>query len=664
MSVLMPSRYKYTPPQAVDRNRERIVRATQVLEAFATGFCLRSIKVSLVKDTSAPAFSSSASIWLDENKIGDLTVPANVASLKGLTLHEIAHILLTPREGSELRQWVVESNLFRSFNALEDQRIESFMVAMFPPVQHWLNYTVSKHLLDNKKTLDRAFPLIRGRKYLPVEIRRAIRDAYINQQDVQELSDIIDTYRTLNLASLDEQEQAKALIERFDALVKNLPASDDDPIIVRPTKKGEQGQPLDPDKEYIFEDSDDEYDDDDSDGGTDGDGSDTDGDDGDATDGGSDGADGDAGDSTDGGSASNNPAQPSEGTKGGWDSMPDPNGHEHRDTELESDAGSRPWNKKKQESASAKVDNEPFEDETNLPVTAEGTNLSEVLENLLEDSVIDVMERMASQITEDIDLYSGDVLLEGEELPEPPRANTRDAVPDGKVVTASEAFGAELFRLRGEYDPAWARRTDSGNVNAIRWERGCDWDEAFDRFEMGREDATDIECVVLLDTSYSMNGENLVNANQSMWAIKNALDTINASTTVITFSDKHLLMYGAEEYAGDTYRAMDSNGGTNPLKAIQYAKSVLASSTRAVKLFIVITDGQWDDSEKSEELITSLREAGVLTALAYISNYSGVRLDRIDAHQCEIATNISDTSALFDMAQSLVEVALFRNLTH
>jgi uncharacterized protein YegL len=271
---------------------------------------------------------------------------------------------------------------------------------------------------------------------------------------------------------------------------------------------------------------------------------------------------------------------------------------------------------------------------------------------------------MASQIAEDIGLYSGDVLLDGEDVPTPPIATTRDAVPATSVVTASEAFGAELFRLRGEYDPAWARRTDSGNVNAIRWERGCDWDEAFDRFEMGREDATDIECVVLLDTSYSMSGDSLTNASQSMWAIKNALDTINASTTVVTFSDRHRLMYGAEEYAGDTYRSVNADGGTDPFKAIQYAKSVLARSTRAVKLFIVITDGAWGSAEKSEELITSLREAGVLTALAYISSSYERRLDRIDAHQCEIATNITNTSALFDMAQSLVEVALFRNLTH
>jgi len=622
MTVLVPK--SYAKPVA-DRQHERAVRSAQVLESYAVGLTLRSVKVKLVSGSGAPAFSSSDHIWIDEAQLADLTTVAGVASLKGLTLHEIAHILLTPREGNQLRQWVTDNKVFQAFNALEDQRIETLLSAQYPPIKDWLTYTIGQYLLKDPSTLDRAFPLIRGRKYLSADIRRMVKDAYINQHDVAELSDLIDTYRLLNLTRFADQEKAKDIIERYNALVNNLP----------PVQQGE--------------------------------------------------GEGEGGTSTEGGCG-----------KGGWSSMPDPNGHTERgDGGQETNSSSQPLKPKEQDKAIEKAKAEEPEDLSDQPEPTEdegsdggagtagdsgdktdqpaeptppangagnGESLRNNIEDLLKDVVNEVLERLEDQIATDIGLYSGDVLLEGEKMPEPDRfdaSRVEERSPRSDIVVASDEFASELLKLRASQDPAWVRRTPFGKVNPLRWERGCEIDEAFDRMKSGQADATDIECVILLDVSDSMHSE-VDNAYQSMWAIKNALDSVSASTTVVAYGYRSNLLYGADEVAGVTYRLTDTQGGTNPFKSVQYAHSVLANSKRAIRILINITDGQWSDSEKCDEAILDIRDGGVLTALAYIG-WSG---KEIDNHNCEIGVHLANASDLFVLGQHLVEVGIERNLVH
>jgi hypothetical protein len=602
MSTLLETRtYE---KRTVDVQHERAKRATQVLSSFATGLCLRSVKVSLVKGSGAPAFSSASEIWLDEDQLADLTTTAGVASLKGLTLHEIAHLLLTPRMGSDLREWVVENNLHPAFNALEDQRIETLLSAQFPPIKDWLSYTIAQYLLKSEG-IDRAFPLIRGRKYLTAEVRRAVRDAYIDQHNVQELSDIIDAYRLLNLARIADCEIAKPLIERYNELVSSLP-----PVG----------------------------------GGTD--------------------ANGDE----------------QEIGEGGWASVPDPNGHGERSQhEHPTSVSSQPMKPKQQDKAVERAKSEPVVDEADLPPTnsdksdkpdnsadsgnsAGSQDAEQVARDLLEDLVEQTLEALADQIDNDISVYSGQVLLEGEAVPAPNKPTVhKDLSIDADIVHASDQFGYELERLRADFRPAWVRRVSHGRVNGLRWERGCEIDEAFDRFKSGEASATDIECVILLDASGSMDSE-AERAYKSMWAIKNALDSVDASTTVVVYGSRSYTLYEANEPAGGTAKYAGTLGGTTPLRGVQYAKSVLANSKRAIKLFINITDGEWEDAEACDNAIRDIREGGVLTALGYVQT-SRWHTPEFNNHGCEIGVSLTNASDLFRLGQHLVEVGIQRNLT-
>lgn len=618
-----------------DRQHERAVRSAQVLESFASGFTLRPVSVKLVQGAPAPAFSSSNRIWFDESQLADLTTAIGVTSLKGLTIHEIAHILLTPRSGSDLMEWLMETDFKRSWNALEDQRIESALLVTYPSIKPWLEATMDEYLLKTPEQWALSFPLIHGRKYLDAKVRLLVREVFVNQQDVAELSSIIDQYRTLNMAEEADVETAKVLIERYHELTKDLRLPNpnghngrsinehETNVKSRPWSKDKQkeasdkvGEESEDDEDFdwsdLFDDED-EPDEDDSDGGE-----------GDSDEGDSD--DEDEGDSEDGDSTSSDQSSDSDsGSKG--------------DLKDDSTGGGKGG--------------------------STGSPEAKALQKLLEQNLEETLESLADKIANDIDLYNGDVLLEGEAVPEPERYEHERILPvSAKSAEGADAFGFSLQQLRAEQAPAWARRTTSGRINPARWEAGCAIEEAFDRWEEGHEDATDIECVVLLDVSGSMSDMD-VKAHESMWAIKSALDSIQASTSVIAYSDGSYdsrILYSAHEQVGSDMRFIGSLYGTDPYKSLQYARFLLANSSRAIKLLIVITDGQWFGKvEESEETINDIRNGGVITTLAYLSSYSQTE---VNAHGCEIVCHVTDPADLFDLGQAIVEVGINRQLTH
>lgn len=582
--------------------------------------------------------------------MSDLSTKEGVASLKGLTLHEIAHILLSPRTGSELRTWLADNDLHKAWNALEDQRIESQIIASYPSTRDWFEATMNEYLLGSLEAIRVAFPLIHGRKYLSADIRSLVKHSYQNQQDVAELSSIIDEYRTLDLTNFDDIETAKSLVERYHALTKDVrmenPHGHDHrsesehetnanskPWTRKQQKsasdkvKNEQPETEPEDDGSLYDDFDfdepetDEPDSDDED---------------------SDGT-GDSDDSSE--------------ESGAGDQQSD----EPESGDQQGDGDSR--------SSDGDVSETPSDSSnTGKGAGADDGALKDALEDLLTKRQEETLERLGDKIQNDINLYSGNALFEGEVVPEPKRYERPRELPVSReAVEASEKFAYELKALRAKHDPAWNRRVASGRINPVRWEQGCEIEEAFDRFDMGREDVTDIEAVILLDVSGSM-GNDEVPAHESMWALKHALDGVQASTSVVAYSDgshSAYTLYSSDEEAGARMNFIPNLYGTDPTKALQYAQGVLANSTRAIRLLIVITDGEWNSNglEASEEIIRNLRDAGVLTSLAWLCSYD-VNLSSKNLHNAEVVSHVRNASDLFHLGRSIVEVGINRQLVH
>lgn len=658
----------FTVRQAeVDRNAERKARMAQVVEQFATRLTMRPIRCRVAETGRAPAWSTSNTISFNGSNIGDLLDPKVVTATRGLALHEVCHILFTPRTGSDIMQWVLQTKLGRAFNALEDQRIETLMVGRFgSTVTDWFTYMVAEHLLDSPEAVAYAFPLLRGRKYLPVELRRHVRDLYVNQQDVAELSAIIDEYRLLLFPQ--DTERAKELIERYDQLVKQAgepeggngkgeqgegePSGEgrgwsrmNDPHAKReasehestakskplsskeqerakqnaearqeqdeaehePTTNNAEPEPFE-DDEFDFGDGDSDWEDEAEDEPADSNGgqpSDSDG----------EPSDSEAEDD-----------QPANGDGGSESDQPAPASDSHTDS----------------------------------PSNSAGTSGEASLTDLLENITDSIVERLADQLADDIKKFNGDVALEGERVGAPALAQHRTASVSDMAMRASKSFGIELERLRSDFDPAWERRTSSGRINAQRYMTGADLDEVFDRWDEGRDDAVDIEAVILLDTSGSMQSE-ATTAYESMWALKRALDKVGAGCTVVTFSYGAKLLYSNTETASNTMKFAGVGGGTSPLEALKYSTKVLADSSRKVKLLFTITDGEWSDTKDCDKLVKRLRDGGVLTALAYISSWDGESA-KDKHHNAEVFSHVRSSADLFSLGRQLVKVATQRNL--
>jgi Mg-chelatase subunit ChlD len=694
-----------------DRTQERHARASQVAEKYAVIMAERAIRarVTPAGTHKAPAWSTSNTITFNADKLGDLTTPMQVASFKGLQVHELCHILFTPRNGSAIVRWVQGEGYWRYFNMLEDQRIETLWTAIYPSTTPWLKATIYQYLLSDSADWTMQYALVAGRKFVNPRIRRTLRDMFVRQDLVGELKSIIDTYRTLVFTNPADVETAKPLIKRYAEIMGEVGVTPEPPTggeggegetpeggcqigtcsggeyeptpTGRPLKRSEQEkakdkaqnapvtdeddvEPLEDKDDADLTDDDFDFGDDDfDDSGDDTEGSDSGDDetDGDDTDGGSGDDSGDDEDDTEGddsGEGEGEPITEHEGETEGEGEGEGTEGDDDSDTETEGETEGEPT------------------DPDNVGGTGTGAGKEDApasppvsAQDLLKDALDNLLDIYGEQLADDIARISGELQLVGNRAEAPRDANWTTGSTTAEARKGAYEFGRALEQLKVQYDPNWETEVEAGRLNIDRFmQEDVDLSEAFDRWDMGREDAVDIECVILLDKSGSM-GSQIGMAYQSMWGIKSALDKVDASCTVLTFGSNAEVLYHATDKATNDLRNGGVGGGTDPLHALKYAQDVLANSARAVKLAIFITDGEWSKAEQCDEVIKTLREGGVLTALAYIptSVYEADLLASnparlVNAHQAEATSVITSADKLFGLGRMLVDVAIGKNL--
>jgi len=623
--------------KAEEAKRQRIERFTGFFSRVNSAFTFRPVTVTVESSPiKAPAWSGASDVHFNANEIGELDTAESIASIKGLDLHEVSHILYTSREGSDLVSSVIDKKMWTAFNALEDQRIESFFTAKYPSTIAWFSAMILTHFKSNPEVFENSYPLLCGRRYLPVEIRRESRALYPHQDKVDEFKAIINEYRTLVFPT--DTDRGLELIEQYYNLL--------------PKSEGGNG---DETGETKYK-------------------------------------------------AVNGDAEGGRPVK-----VIDPCGHGSRPNEgIESTPTSRPVPPRQQEKERDRAGSKPEDLDDDLPeIKAEdidwsdfddqgddqgdksdetsnsdggesgdaevtppegestaGADASEMISTMLEEILSE--SGIAQEINDILRVISGQPTLTSNNSQEPERARYSEISPDSVTVDASRSFGRELERLRASFDPAWDRYENSGRLSVGRYMRGDDFDTIFDQWNEGREDATDIECVIAIDHSGSMSGSKIANANRAMYAIKRALDRIDASTTVIAFSDETHLLYRASEKANSQIRDSFSGGGTTPDEAIKYATKLLAESARKIKIFFVITDGEWyGDQTTNEDAIKRMGQSGVLTAFAYIPEKNEeVVLTAEKAHNCEIGAVVANPFDLITMARAIVKYAISRRLTN
>jgi hypothetical protein len=542
-----------------------------------------------IQRTSTAQMTSPA--WSDDNKInlvhttesGSVIAMDNLVRLKGLLIHELSHVLYTPRSRTVLAQWVRANNLWNAFNILEDNRIENMMVASMSGVTPWLTHAVTKELLSDHSSTSQALPLVWGRKYLSSQIRQRALVEWPHG-DGRQMASVIDKYIKLNLADTKTNDEAKKLIREFSSLMQTS-------------------------NKYL------------------------------------------------------------------------PNPNHGYDVSSAPDATTANTQTKSQQDKLLnqvdKIDKDNSDKSTDTDDAGEGSqsSLSDALQQASDQATDAVYQdvKLTIQGIRDVDSPT-DVTLRYTDKSDRTAIKpvnpfwSKNESPHPDAVVASRKFARELNDLRAEHDPGWLRKTETGRLNVREYMLGGDIDEIFDQWTDGNQDVTDIECVILLDNSGSMS--KLIDAAyNAMWSTKRALDSIGASTTVIQFGSYGEVLYPATQKAGPSIftSRQGGGGGTDPFYSIRHAKEILDSSHRAIKIFLIITDGQWGAASACEQVILNMRMSGTLTGLVFLCEpgweqrpwfhpqQNGKQI--IDGHKCEVVHALDNPLEIVDVAKALTKLA-------
>lgn len=189
-----------------------------------------TVKIVTNAEMDAPAWSNGSEVFLNAPNLADVS-DASLIGITGVNYHELSHIIWTPRAGSDFVLKVFSNNLGIAMNMLEDMRIESFMSVRFPSTKPYLLNAFLTYVMDDPSKFGNAFPLSRGRKFIPIELRQDIANKFISENGVElaiELSKVIDEYRTIIFPR--NADRAFQLVERYANLlgiVGNHPTPDE-----------------------------------------------------------------------------------------------------------------------------------------------------------------------------------------------------------------------------------------------------------------------------------------------------------------------------------------------------------------------------------------------------------------------------------------------------
>lgn len=637
MTTLMPSSDEHIA--RLEAMSRVFARANRILSA-------EDVSCSVVDDhfNSAPAWSDGRHITFNASRIYNIASIEDIVQVTGFNYHELSHVLYTPRKNTKIVSEVLANGWNDAFNILEDQRIESMLTAIYPATIPYFIATFTRYCTASPEDWKANFIIMHGRRYLPIAMRNEFRRQFAHQKYVKQIEKIIDEYRKLVFPT--DNDRAIALVEKFHRILLTINmVKPKDPFghicgqrpiisVGSSAPVGEQQDTQDA-VDYLdeeLEERDAEDLDDDADTDTDEE-SDSD-----------DSVEGTGKGSADSDEDSDDEESDTEGGAGSADDSEDDDADS--DINAPSDGG---------------VSGGDTDVSNDLP-----DNYEEVMKLLgaIKDKVMQSADVLADAKNKQEAITSGDgevtISLSSRRYTEQPVA-----VEDNLLV---DEFAYELKKLRTDADPYWESRNSSGRVNIDRAMRGDDFNEIFDSFREGQIDSTEVEAVILLDISSSM-AYRMAEASKAMWVIKSALESINANVTVLAFNDSTHLLYDKDDLADTSkFRVFGSENNTQPNNAIRQALKVFDATQRGNKICFFVTDGEWDGDygvEGNDELIQSMNNAGVLTALAYLDyphysqnlNDEAEDLPESKRHNCQFAKRIYDTRQLVDLARVIANLS-------
>jgi hypothetical protein len=572
-------------------------------------------------DTAAPAWTNpdGETITINVRRMPGLGIGADrraIAVWLGTNAHELFHNLFTPRSGSMLMRRVsaaersTDRGIHRSWNILEDQRIERLGLARYGAWRGYLIAAMSYHI---SVTHPSAWTLVAGRTWLGDEARAIARAAFVATNDeasTRYCADLIGAYQRLADPGEADAVEAWQIINEFhSSFGSQLP-----PKGGCGGKTIDEGEPEDGDDgESIDIPTADEADEDDSaEGESDEDGDDDEGDDladdgeGDTDGEGDDEAEGDEGDEGDEGSDGDDADDSDDdfGDEGDGESDGEAEGDDG--DESDEDDGDADGGEGKSS------DGDP--DDTDGCSSPDGEtrrrSMSEAIDEAIDEALGD------DETAADMDRVVDDLLhgpSGGADLPKS-QGEWQEVTAETRML--GRHVSDVLSDIKDDNEAAWIRRTDSGRFSVDRWATDPDWDadNVFDRFEAGQMDASSLDVVLVCDVSGSM-GQQIYKLADATWAIRTAVDRVEGKCTVLGFGDDASMIFdGSHRPDGRVFIPM-LEGSTNPTSACREAHRVVAGSAAANRIVIVLTDGSWWQPTPAIAAMQAAQREGAIVAV-------------------------------------------------
>lgn len=591
---------------------------------------------------AAPSWTDGKTITFNKGLIGNVTTVEDIIRLSGLNYHELAHVLYTPRSGTKVVKAIQDEGLHNAFNVLEDQRIETFLTSIYPSTIPYLVSTFVRYCIQSDSAWATNFTLMHGRRYLPSDIRREFRNRFVRQDLIPAFEAIIDEYRTLVYPA--DGDRGVELTREFQKLIDEIGGHVQDPhghsTCQRPdinsgrpentsSQRDAANAVADADKELEERDKEREE------------------------------ANASAGDSED--SDDDSDGQGSKGEDDSSEGDSESDGDSDQDSDGEGNGTAAGLGSGQQQPGDSDGDSKGSGLAGGNGANGDRVDLTEdQLRELLEQTVREYEQ--SDSVVEDVADKQRAIVNDGDGIGSSlDGKNYREATVWPEDVALVRRFASILERLSSDSDPGWESHASSGRINIRRVMEGAEYDELWDRWEDGNNDATDIECVIAIDTSGSMT-YTIDQASRALWVIKRALETLDANVTVITYGNDSFVAYQRGDRASRTaYRRLAAAGTTHARPAVREAASILEASNRHNKIFISITDGQWNTEslragdKTSNELIKAMNGIGVTTAIAYLGHYYHIdKTNEYYSHNCKIVSSVDTPAKLIDFAKEIV----------
>jgi hypothetical protein len=511
-----------------------------------------SVVVENMGVSHIPAWNNGKVITINAKAIKEVMTNEAIVSLHGVNYHEVAHILYTPRSNSEIIKWANANSFGIALNVLEDNRIEALITKKYPSVVPFLTACIYDYLLSDEYELGELYPIIKGRKYIPLDIRQKVADGYIAKHGLQkakEVSRLVNEYITI--AYPKDTAKAKTIVEQFAKL-------------------------------FMLGNADNHNKQNDSDGKPDPNGCNH--------------------------RTAMKHGRPESDKKQSDLANQSDSGQGEQDEKLESDKGQSPKSDSNDDKNSDKNGELPnAKQESDSQTDSDKNTIRNTISEIARQQLSDLVNR--NDIRKEVSEIRRAVAGQDKANISTNTVRHENYSVSPQFEALSKKFGRELERLRAENDPMWELEQPSGRLNVQRAVHADinDIGRLFDKWSEGN-DNSDIEAVVLIDVSGSMSGVTY-DACQSAWVIKRAIENIDGDVTIFTFSTLSKLLYSSNEKAkGNSYRHVWAQQNTNPYEALEEAERIFSLSKRSTKLLIILTDGMWDNAVANDLIINRINK--------------------------------------------------------